>query len=131
MLQMIQSVVGSFVAIATEKESPESDVAVERRCRTRVHVRFQAVLDVLGVCMSIRVRGLNLHKDGAMVMASRPLKVDSIVFFHDQTHRTMGFARVRHCTPKSPNEYQIGIEFQGRLMQCEAGTWQIQRIAQD
>ncbi len=81
--------------------------------------------------MSIRVRGVNVNHYGAMVLASRPLKVDSIVFFHDQTHRNMGFARVRHCTPRNPTEYQIGIEFQGKLMPCEAGTWQIHRIAQD
>jgi hypothetical protein len=69
--------------------------------------------------------------DGAMVMAARPLRTGSIVFFHDQTHRNMGFARVRHCTPRSANEFQVGLEFEGQLMQSEPGTWHIQRIAQD
>jgi hypothetical protein len=121
---------GSSLVGRKEEEMPTANAAVERRFHT-VQVRYRAVLDVVGVCMSIRVRGVNLHKEGAMVMAARPLKVDSIVFFHDQTHRAMGFARVRHCTPKSPTEYRIGLEFENKLMKAEPGTWHIQRIAQD
>ena len=113
----------------TEESAPE--LAVERRFHKRVRVRYEAVVDVMGVCMSLRVRGVNRHKKGAMVASSRPLKPGSIVFFHDQTHRSMGFARVRHCTPNSPSEFLIGLEFDSPLMLTEPGAWHIQRIAQD
>ncbi len=104
---------------------------VERRSRTRVDIPYQAVLDLSGVCMSIRVRGVNLHKAGAMVIAARPLRVGSVVFFHDQTHCNLGFARVRHSTPSSSTEFQIGLEFEGKLMHAEPGAWHVQRIARD
>ena len=144
LLTLIPSLVGCFTGVGLsaawlgsslvgrkEEEMPTANAAVERRFHTRVPVRFEAVLDIVGLCMSVRVRGVNLHKKGAMVVAARPLKEDSIVFFHDQTHRAMGFARVRHCTPKSPTEFRIGLEFESRLMKAEPGTWHIHRIAQD
>lgn len=78
----------------------------------------------------MRARGVNLHQEGALVIASRPLPPQSAVFVHLKSLGLMGFARVRHCTKRGPWLYAIGMEFPAPLMREAAGSWQFHQVRQ-
>jgi hypothetical protein len=64
----------------------------------------------------MRVRGVNMHAEGALVMASKPLAPQSPVFVHLKSLGLMGFGQVRHCTRRGPWRYAIGVGFPAPLM---------------
>ena len=64
----------------------------------------------------MRVRGVNMHAEGALVMASKPLAPESPVFVHLKSFGLMGFGQVRHCTKRGPWRYAIGVGFPAPLI---------------
>ena len=78
----------------------------------------------------MRARGVNMHAEGAMVVASRPLKPQSVVFVRLKSLGLMGYAQVRHCTERWLGGYAIGMVFRAPLMQEEVGRWQFQQVHQ-
>ena len=68
----------------------------DRRVNHRLKVRFEAKISRDSGWM--RVRGVNMHTEGALVMARQPLAPQSVVFVRLQSFGLRGFAQVRHCT---------------------------------
>ena len=100
----------------------------DRRVHRRVKVRFQARIS--NESGSMRVRGVNLHADGALLIASQPLAPQSVVFVHLKSLGLMGCARVRHCTGRGLGGYAIGVEFPTPMMREQAGSWQVRQVFQ-
>ena len=100
----------------------------DRRVHHRVKVRFQARIS--NESGSMRVRGVNLHADGALLIASQPLAPQSVVFVHLKSLGLMGCARVRHCTGRGLGRYAIGVEFPTPMMREQAGSWQVRQVFQ-
>jgi hypothetical protein len=89
-------------------------------------VRFQARISNESGWM--RVRGVNVHAEGALVVASQPLAPMSVVFVHLKSFGLMGFARVRHCTERGLWRYAIGVEFPAPMMREQPGSWQFHQV---
>ena len=100
----------------------------DRRAEPRLKVPFAARIS--GESGSRSARGVDIHCGAALIMATRPLAPESLVFFHAKNFGLMGFAQVRHCTSRGLNLYAIGVEFPKPLMRDEIGTWQFHRIRQ-
>ena len=100
----------------------------DRRAETRLKVPFD--VRIAGECGSRAARGVDIHCSGALILSTRPLVPESLVFFHAKSFGLMGFAQVRHCTARGVNLYAIGVEFPKPLMQDEIGTWQFHRVRQ-
>jgi hypothetical protein len=100
----------------------------DRRVNRRVKVRFQA--RICNESGSMRARGVNLHADGALLIASQPLAPQSVVFVHLKSFGLMGCARVRHCTGRGLWRYAIGVEFPTPMMREQAGSWQVRQVFQ-
>ena len=100
----------------------------DRRLSLRMKVRFEAKVSTKSGWM--RVRGVNMHQEGALVMASQPLALQSRVFVHLTSLGLMGFARVRHCTDQGPWRYAIGLEFPAPLMREAPGCWHFHQVRQ-
>jgi hypothetical protein len=100
----------------------------DRRVHHRVKVRFQARIS--NESGSMRVRGVNMHAEGALFIASQPLAPQSVVFVHLKSFGLMGCARVRHCTGRGLGRYAIGVEFPTPMMREQAGSWQVRQVFQ-
>jgi hypothetical protein len=100
----------------------------DRRFNHRLQMHFEA--KILRESGWMRVRGVDLHTEGAMFVASRPLAPQSVVFVHLKSLGLMGFAHVRHCTERGLWGYTIGMSFPAPLMKAELGPWQIHRVRQ-
>ena len=100
----------------------------DRRAEPRLKVPFDARIS--GECGSRGARGVDIHCGGALLLATRPLAPESVVFVHVKNFGLMGFALVRHCTRRGVNNYAIGVEFPKPLMRDEIGTWEFHRIRQ-
>jgi hypothetical protein len=109
------------------RKPAESALRSHRRAMPRRALKFKAVLCTTN--RQIRVRGLNFHEGGAMVLVDRPLPVKSEVFIYLRSLGTMGFATVRHCSPKRLWGYALGLEFRGKLLHEELGSWQIKHVS--
>ena len=100
----------------------------DRRVHHRLKVRFEARIS--NESGSMRVRGVNMHGDGALVLASQPLAPQSMVFVHLKSLGLRGCARVRHCTARGLGGYAIGMEFPTPMMREQAGSWQVRQVFQ-
>ena len=100
----------------------------DRRLSQRLELHFEA--KILSQSGWMRARGVNLHAEGAMVVASRPLKPRSVVFVRLKGLGLIGFAHVRHSTERWLWGYAIGLAFGAPLMREEVGRWQFQQVHQ-
>jgi hypothetical protein len=100
----------------------------DRRFSHRLKGHFEARISSESGCM--RVRGVDMHAEGALVVASQPLAPQSVVFVQLKSFGLTGFAQVRHCTERGPWRYAIGVHFPTPLMQEQAGPWQFHRVCQ-
>jgi hypothetical protein len=71
---------------------------------------------------------MNMHAEGALVMARRPLAPQSVVFMRVEDFGLMGCAHVRHCTGRGLGRYAIGVEFPVPMMREQAGSWQVRQV---
>ena len=99
----------------------------DRRVSHRLEVRFEAKISSRTGWM--RVRGVNLHPEGALIIANRPLAPQSIVFVRLKSFGLMGFAQVRYCTERGPWSYAIGVSFPAPLMRERRSTRSARPIA--
>jgi hypothetical protein len=100
----------------------------ERRSDRRLKVEFEAVLsDPSG---SLQVRGVDIHRDGALVLSRLPFAPGSVVFVRLKSFELVGFAEVRHCAERGASAYALGLEFPSPLMREEAGDWHFDRVCQ-
>lgn len=117
---------GSMLERLFGKEADQPPARNHRRSVPRRAVRFDGVL-----CTPVsecRVRGVNLHEGGALVIATKPLPAESVVFVHMKSLKMMGFAYVRHCTRKGWLRHAVGLKFRGPLMREGIGTWRFEHI---
>ena len=105
---------------------PDSASSKDRRAYTRLKVKFEGSVDLDG--RRIPVRGTDLHRAGAGMLADEPLPTGGLVFFYEKTHGLMGWATVRWCSCQGGSKYQIGVEFRSSLMRAEAGSWQFSYV---
>jgi hypothetical protein len=100
----------------------------DRRVNHRLRVHFEAKISSDSGWM--RVRGVNLHTEGALLIASQPFSPQSVVFVRLKSFELMGFAEVRHCTKRGAWSYAIGVNFPTPLMREQAGPWQFHQVQQ-
>lgn len=100
----------------------------DRRLNHRLKMHFDAKISRKSGWL--RARGVNMHAEGAMVVASRPVAPQSVVFVRLKSLGLMGYAQVRYCTERWLGGYAIGIAFCAPLMQEEVGRWQFQQVRQ-
>jgi PilZ domain len=119
----------SLCAVAG-RERPENwpSGQPDRRVHHRMKVRFRARISNESGWM--RVRGVDMHAEGALFMASQPLAPQSVVFVHLKSYGLMGFGRVRHCTERGLWSYAIGVEFPAPMMRELPGSWQFHQVRQ-
>jgi hypothetical protein len=80
---------------------------------------------------AIYVTGSDLNRNGAGVQSPQEIPLGALVFLKIAELGVMGFAHVRHCSPRRDG-YFLGVEFRDGLARerDEAGNWQRQRLAQ-
>jgi hypothetical protein len=101
----------------------------DRRAEHRLKVPF--AVGIAGESGPRVGRGVDIHCGGALILATRPLAPESVIFLHVKNFGLMGFAQVRHCSARGVNLYAIGVEFPKPLMRDEIGTWQFHRVRQN
>ncbi|HEY1339787.1 MAG TPA: hypothetical protein VGF59_19880 [Bryobacteraceae bacterium] len=97
----------------------------ERRAYPRPPVGFRATLTVQkldGASTTLRARGYDLNKFGAMVAARYPLVPGTVVVIEIRKYALIGIGHVRHCTQQGM-KFWIGMEFKNQLMRSPEGTW--------
>lgn len=100
----------------------------DRRLNHRLKVHFEAKIS--SESGSMQVRGVNIHSDGALVVAKEPLAPKSVVFVQLTSFGLIGFGQVQHCTGRGESSYAIGLAFPTPLMKEELGTWEFHRVRQ-
>jgi hypothetical protein len=53
---------------------------------------------------------------------------ETVLFLDFPKFWVMGFAEVRHRTPRADRTVAIGLRYCTRLIQKEVGTWHIERV---
>src|SRR5512133_3023462 len=88
----------------------ETDV----RRHVRIPAEFDATLsgDTFGM---LYVTGVDANRDGAGVQSTTPLDIGTQVFLKIPSLALMGFANVKHCSPRG-NGYLLGLQFRERLV---------------
>jgi hypothetical protein len=99
----------------------------QRRVRRRAREPFQAVLMVYG--RPVQVRGTDLHELGAGVLSPIGIQPGTNVFIDLKSKGVVGFANVRHCTPRGKDNFAIGLEFPTELMPRQPGQWNYTRVS--
>lgn len=99
----------------------------ERRSNQRQRIRFDAEFRKLDI--SFPVVGVDIHEDGAKVLAKQAWETGTVVFLSLKEVQLAGFAEVRHCSLRKDGRYAIGLLFQGPLVP-QGAEWQIQRVHQ-
>ena len=105
--------------------APLAPAPRDRRAYTRAQVSFEGWLDCGG--KRLKIRGRNLDRGGAMVLAKEPAAVDSRAFLYIETYQLLGWATVRWCA-SSGLAYRIGMEFRSPLMRADFGIWQFSAV---
>ena len=100
-----------------------------RRMYPRPPKKFDAVIEPGNGIGSLKVRGMNIHQYGALVVSKRPVALNSVVHFAIPSMYLMGHAHVRHCDRVS-GKYRIGVEFRAELIRSNPGSWQVTRVVQ-
>jgi hypothetical protein len=86
----------------------------DARRHVRIPADFDATLsnDTIG---TLYVTGVDANRDGAGVQSTTPLDIGTLVFLKIPGLAVMGFAHVKHCSPRN-NGYLLGLEFRERLV---------------
>jgi hypothetical protein len=100
------------------------------RRNVRIPADFQATIS--GPFGSYYVTGVDANRNGAGIQSPVELPMDTLVFLKISTLGLMGFAHVRHCSPRE-NGFLLGLEFREALSRDrdDAGDWSVQRLRRD
>ena len=83
------------------------------RRHARLRAEFTGALS--GPFGTVHVAGIDLNRDGAGVQSSQELPEGTLVFLRIADVGLMGFAHVRHCSPRPGEGYFLGLEFREGL----------------
>jgi len=100
----------------------------ERRAIPRQRMRFQAQIEGAANPGLVAAAGVDIHRQGAMVVSERAWVKGTVVWLELKCFRVAGYAVIRHCTPRKTRGYVTGLEFRGPLQRHESGNWEIRRI---
>jgi hypothetical protein len=111
-----------FVGWNSEEAAPPRR---ESRTHLRVKSHFQA--SISGPAGTLHASGIDLHENGVGLRTWRRLEPGSVVFLHLGTFRMVGFATVRHSTPRGLG-FHAGLAFRAPLMREDMGRWRFHHI---
>jgi hypothetical protein len=98
----------------------------------RRHARLPADFPatIAGTFGTTQVTGVNANRTGAGLQSPHSLPLGSLVFLRITSLGLMGFAHVRHCSPRG-NGFLLGIQFREALSRerNESENWSLQRRA--
>lgn len=99
----------------------------------RHHVRLPAEFrgTIAGPSGTIPVSGVDAHRKGVGVQSPEALPLGALVFLRITSLGLMGFAHVRHCSPRGAG-YLLGLQFRDALARerKEPETWNWQQLSQ-
>jgi hypothetical protein len=99
----------------------------------RRHLRLPAEFgaSIAGSFGTVHVTGVDANRGGAGVQSPEALPLGTLVFLRITSLGLMGFAHVRHCSPRGEG-YLLGLEFRDGLSRerDEAGNWNWQQFSQ-
>jgi hypothetical protein len=99
----------------------------------RRHARLPADFPacVAGTFGTIQVTGVNANRTGAGLQSPEALPLGTLVFLRIVSLGLMGFAHVRHCSPRG-NGYLLGLQFRDGLSRerHESENWDWRRLQQ-
>jgi PilZ domain len=100
---------------------------IERRDYRRVRAEFRATLS--GDCTHAAVRGMDVSRQGAKVIAEQTFTEGLLVFVRLIDLGLAGFAHVRRCEPLAEGGFAVGLEFRDKLHRehAEAGACHYQK----
>jgi hypothetical protein len=114
------------LAVARRRVSRPVTCRVDSRFDERSKSRFQGWLELCG--QKCGVRGIDLHRSGALIASKVPAPPDSEVFLYIKSYGLMGWATVKHCSRYGMFKYRIGLEFRGSLMRAREGKWRFATV---
>ena len=94
------------------------------RRHARLRAEFRGVLT--GPFGTLHVTGIDLNRDGAGVQSPQELPEGTLVFLRIADVGLMGFAHVRHCSPRSGEGCFLGLQFReglSRERRDESAGW--------
>src|SRR4051812_7567972 len=86
--------------------------SADARSHIRIPADFQATLAGPFGCLT--VTGVDANRDGAGVQSEQPLAEGTLVFLRIADLDLMGFAHVRHYSPREGG-YLLGLKFREKL----------------
>ena len=98
----------------------------EGRRHPRLPADFPAT--IAGAFGTIEVSGVNANRTGAGLQSAEALPLGTLVFLRIASLGLMGFAYVRHCSPRG-NGHLLGLQFREGLSRerDESENWNQQR----
>jgi hypothetical protein len=98
------------------------------RRHARLPADFPATIS--GTFGSIAVTGVNANRTGVGLQSREALPLGTLVFLRISNLGLMGFAHVRHCSPRGEG-YLLGLKFREGLSRerNESENWNLQRSA--
>ena len=92
----------------------------------RRHARLRAdfAATMAGPFGTVSVTGVDANRDGVGVASPQALPLGALVFLRITTLGLMGFAHVRHCSPRGEG-YLLGLQFRDGLSRerDDIGAW--------
>ena len=113
-------VAAAIAASATAEATTVQPQARIQRAHARLPVNYRFSIygsRIEAKQRSMIARGINMSKAGALVEASQPISVGTVVYLKAPELGLMGEATVRHCTVKG-SKYRIGLHFPDPLTRC-------------
>jgi hypothetical protein len=98
------------------------------RRHARLRAEFTGALS--GPFGTVHVTGIDLNRDGAGVQSSQEVPEGTLVFLRIADVGLMGFAHVRHCSPRPGEAYFVGLQFRESLTRervDDPGVWDHRR----
>ena len=98
----------------------------DHRRHSRLPVEFSGT--VAGSFGTICITGIDVSRNGAGVQSPHEFPLGALVFLQISDLGLMGFAHVRHCSPRDDG-YFLGLEFREGLSRerGDAGKWEQER----
>jgi hypothetical protein len=100
------------------------------RSHARLRAEFAGVLS--GPFGSLLVGGVDLNRNGAGVLSPESLPIGTLVFLRLNDLGRMGFAHIRHCSPRGDG-FLLGLQFREGLSRDreDVGDFNVRQLAQN